>query len=711
VRSASRAALAFLWLATPALAAESRPWVEARSANFTVVSDAGTREARRIASRFEQIRDVFHGLWPKARLGTGEPTLILAAKDEASLKELLPEFFEKKGATRVSGVFFRTAELQYVALRADVGDELQGMNPYHVLYHEYVHAIVDLNFESMPLWLGEGLADYWGNTIVRDDAIHQGRAIAYYVQLLRERGPMPLRALLKVDHKSPEYNENERASVFYAQSWALVHFLLTDTQGTGPAQINNFLGLLGKGMSEDDALVRAFGDLSRLEKDLNDYIKQYAFRYAVKKGDYAPKADAISVRELPPAESLAVRGGFMAQHGRTREAAALLDEALSLDPSLPVVHEGRGLLAWREEKREDARACFAKAAELHSASAITYFLHGTLLLDGSDPKRLEAAAAAFQRAVDLNHDSAPAYAMLAQTLAQTGAPPERTLPLARRAVGLEPTVAQHHFVVARILLEAGRMDEAANEIGRALGVARDDRERDYARKLLEFATNAEKDKQAPVAMLVPEPDPVNASRLLEHRCEGGDVQACAGLGSLRLQGQGVPKDEAGAVAPLQKACDGGDTWSCATLGWMYDGGRGVTPDRPRAVALVAQACAGGRPEACLMEASARAEGRGVPTDLERARILYEKACSEGRAGGCAGLGVLELRRGTGANFRRAAELFTRACDGGDGNGCANLGELQAAGLGVAKDAQESAKSYRKACQKGYQPACSKAGPH
>jgi hypothetical protein len=208
------AAAVLLFLGTTSVGAGTRPWVEARSLNFTVVSDAGAREARRIAARFEQIRDVFHGLWPKARLGTGEPTLILAAKDEASLKELLPEFFEKKGATRVSGVFFRTQELQYVALRADVGDEQQGMNPYHVLYHEYVHAIVDLNFESMPLWLGEGLADYWGNTIVRDDAVSQGRAIPYYVQLLRERGPMPLRALLKVDHDSPEYNENTRASVF-----------------------------------------------------------------------------------------------------------------------------------------------------------------------------------------------------------------------------------------------------------------------------------------------------------------------------------------------------------------------------------------------------------------------------------------------------------------------------------------------------------------
>src|SRR5215831_14319025 len=109
MRRAFRApgAVAVLLLAAcPPGSAAAHSWVEARSANFTVVSDAGAREAVRVATRFEQIRDVFHGLWPRARLGTGEPTLILAARDEASLRELLPEFFARKGGTRVSGVFF-----------------------------------------------------------------------------------------------------------------------------------------------------------------------------------------------------------------------------------------------------------------------------------------------------------------------------------------------------------------------------------------------------------------------------------------------------------------------------------------------------------------------------------------------------------------------------------------------------------------------------
>jgi hypothetical protein len=35
-------------------------WVEVRSPNFTVISNAGDKEARRVADQFEQFREVFH---------------------------------------------------------------------------------------------------------------------------------------------------------------------------------------------------------------------------------------------------------------------------------------------------------------------------------------------------------------------------------------------------------------------------------------------------------------------------------------------------------------------------------------------------------------------------------------------------------------------------------------------------------------------------
>lgn len=70
-------------LASSAGAAET--WVEAKSPNFTVVSNAGESRARDTAWEFEQARAAFAKLWPWARLAQGRPVVVLVARDEATL--------------------------------------------------------------------------------------------------------------------------------------------------------------------------------------------------------------------------------------------------------------------------------------------------------------------------------------------------------------------------------------------------------------------------------------------------------------------------------------------------------------------------------------------------------------------------------------------------------------------------------------------------
>ena len=48
--------------------------------NFEVISDAKESEARRVAWQFEQIRAIFAQQWPWARLSSGRPFIILAAR-------------------------------------------------------------------------------------------------------------------------------------------------------------------------------------------------------------------------------------------------------------------------------------------------------------------------------------------------------------------------------------------------------------------------------------------------------------------------------------------------------------------------------------------------------------------------------------------------------------------------------------------------------
>jgi hypothetical protein len=100
-------------------AAAKDVWIEVRTPNFMVISNAGEKEARRIADQFEQIREVFHSAFPKLRTEIGKPVIIFAVRNEESLKLLLPEYWETKGHTHPAGMYVPGEFEHFVAVRTD----------------------------------------------------------------------------------------------------------------------------------------------------------------------------------------------------------------------------------------------------------------------------------------------------------------------------------------------------------------------------------------------------------------------------------------------------------------------------------------------------------------------------------------------------------------------------------------------------------------
>ena len=140
---------AFVAAPTPAGAKDT--WIEIQSPNFTVISNSGDKEARKIADQFERFREVFRDTFPKLRVDLGRPLIILAVRNEDSLKVLLPGYWEAKGHAHPAGLYAPGEERHFVALRTNVESD----NPYQIVYHEYTHAIMNLNFRDLPIWLGE----------------------------------------------------------------------------------------------------------------------------------------------------------------------------------------------------------------------------------------------------------------------------------------------------------------------------------------------------------------------------------------------------------------------------------------------------------------------------------------------------------------------------------------------------------------------------
>ncbi|HEX9186658.1 MAG TPA: hypothetical protein VGB87_06295, partial [Vicinamibacteria bacterium] len=421
-------------------------------------------------------------------------------------------------------------------------------------------------------------------------------------------------------HGSPEYSEQNRATIFYAQSWALVHYLVLGSDERR-GQINRFGALVQAGQAAAEAAREAFGDVATLDRELQAYVRRPAFRYRRRAARLAAKEEARPSRALPEAESLALRAAFHVATDRRVEARSMARQAVEADPGLAAAHEALGLLAWREGKTEDAREALGRAASLPGASDFAHYLYGLLLWDGRDADALARAEAALRRAVELNPSFADAHAALARAMAERGAPLEDTLPVAVRAAQLEPGEIEHSLNALRLAARAGGVDEARAQAETLLARASADDRAKVESLLAELSSG--------LPRYAPKADDKTA-------CARGDAAACASLARALERAEGAPANPAKAARYYEGACAAGEGDACARLGSMLREGRGVARDPRRAETLLAKACDGGSAFACGELGALLLEGGpGVPADPERARALLRQACDRGHADSCA----------------------------------------------------------------------------
>ncbi len=125
------------------------------------------------------------------------------------------------------------------------------------------------------------------------------------------------------------YNEGDRRGLFYAQSWALVHYL---TFG-GPqraAQLKAYLSAIGAGMPPPDAFVQAFGaDTGALARSLTEYIQRSSFTALRIELDEKLERPATSPAEaIADDEAAGYLGDMMSRLNRTDDARAYLRKTI-----------------------------------------------------------------------------------------------------------------------------------------------------------------------------------------------------------------------------------------------------------------------------------------------------------------------------------------------------------------------------------------------
>lgn len=379
-------------------ASAKETWRSVQSKNFLVVGNGSEKDLQKLAVKLEQFRHVLGVILNKAQLVTPVPTTVVLFKDQESFHDYAPLY---KGKTRdnVAGYFIPSSDGNYIALFA--GAE-QGSRS-SVIFHEYTHFVINNNLPRPPVWLNEGLAEFYSSFDTREDGQKAliGQLIDEHVQRLREKTLFPLAELFQVNRKSPQYNEGSRAGLFYAQSWALIHYLMLGNNGKRQPQLVQFLGRLNSNVPLEQLFRESFQtDYRGMEEELRQYAHLFTFPYVT----YSFKSELDFTREttlrtLSDAEAKVVLGDLLLMQRRYPEAQAHFAEALQRDPNLASAHYSMGRLHLLQDKDSEAQKCFENAVSKNPQSHMAHFQLARLLLQTGKP---EPALAAFHKALEIN---------------------------------------------------------------------------------------------------------------------------------------------------------------------------------------------------------------------------------------------------------------------------------------------------------------------
>lgn len=478
--SGSRSGLALVLLAIFALGTAQRglaakaglpvsdSWIEATTQNFRLVSNASERKTREIGSRLERFRQVLIRLKPGQDFVAPVPLRIYVFKSDDSFAPY------KQGKTQGEGLlgfFLNHAHGQYIAINAYPRE----YDVLPVIYHEYVHFYVRTNFPRLPLWANEGLAEYYSTFQEFPSDVSIGSPIVHHVHYLREHSFLPFERLFTVGVDSPEYSETEKKGAFYAQSWALMHFLMSG-QGPAPSETNLFLHLLGQGEGPAVACEKGLRlTLPQLEAKLRGYVNQRFFSTMKVRLDELPEPLQANVVPLAVEQALFYLGDLLVHSADSDQRLSLAEEhfreALARRPSYGDPWAGRAFVAAERGEHHQAEQLAAKAIELGASSpqALLLFAEiqlrelreaGPVTADGIAGERHLKARAALERLLAGAPEFAEARALLGETYFYDRDGAEKGIAELTRASRELPDRADIVFNLAMLTLKSGDIQAA-----------------------------------------------------------------------------------------------------------------------------------------------------------------------------------------------------------------------------------------------------------
>jgi hypothetical protein len=306
-----------------------------------------------VARHLERLADVLrlttHGL----RVDGGREIRVYAFRDLESFRPYRPYGDGQGGVT--AGFHSSGEDAEHIAFFVPAGQLSM-----RFASHEYLHAVLARSLGELPVWVNEGLAEFYSTFEARRRHAEIGLPIPEHVAWL-QRDMLPLRALLSIATNSPEYQAGDIRPTLYAQSWALTHLLVMDP--AGPSRFDLLLSELGRGTTSLDALRIAYGPnaADSLQRRLREYVSLLTL--PAHGLEFSEEFDEVPVatRPLDAAETCTVLGELLLQAKEELAplAAEHLETAWDADSTRALPAALLGALAERRGDRPGASRWFA----------------------------------------------------------------------------------------------------------------------------------------------------------------------------------------------------------------------------------------------------------------------------------------------------------------------------------------------------------------
>jgi Flp pilus assembly protein TadD len=216
---------------------------------------------------------------------------------------------------------------------------------------------------------------------------------------------MPLDKFIDPNALANLYRDHQATSHFYAQSWALTHYLLLGDNMAHRPQLASFVAGVQTGEHPDAAFRRVFGnDLGPLERALRQYVHLMQLP-AIQLTPPELKVDA-DASNLTEADAEQLQGDLLVRTGAFDDADRHLAASLALDRMSVAARLSRARSLIAQDRPADAVDVLSAPDLVSRNDFPTVFLQADA---NRAARHFEAAEQAYRQAAALRQDSAFVY--------------------------------------------------------------------------------------------------------------------------------------------------------------------------------------------------------------------------------------------------------------------------------------------------------------